>query len=68
MLGNFGRFRKIRFGGGALLVAWVYGFDCWRYGFGVWLRSGFGVWLFVLEIMGKNTKNKNMFRKINERN
>ena len=42
LLGNFGRFRKIRFGGGALLVAWVYGFDCWRY--------GFGVWFFALEI------------------
>ena len=23
---------------------------CWRYGFGVWLRSGFGVWFFALEI------------------
>ena len=23
-----------------------------RYGFGVWLRSGFGVWFFVLDVDG----------------
>ena len=25
-----------------------------RYGFGVWLRSGFGVWFFVLDVDGGN--------------
>ena len=53
MLGNFGRFRKNWFGGDALLVAWVYGFDCWGDGFGglveiwVWglvLCSGDWLW------------------------